>query len=336
VEDYAVEIQELPEDTGTIVLQKTTDPPGATDFSFLDDFGIPFSLDDGLTLTIPFVPVGTYGITETVPIGWEIAGLGCVSDDPNDTSTWGGNAVTIDLDANETITCTFNNAQLGTIVLRKETHPPLDISFDFLNDFGIGIPDLDIDGNMTLTIPFVPAGRYSITEADPVPVGFQLIDVYCQDPDGGSFADLDTRTATIELDPGETVTCTFINGQYILTVDTDGEGTGTVTSEPDGIFCGDDCTEYYAPDSDVTLTAHPGVNSYFVGWSDDCSGTDPTTQVTMDADKLCTATFGTPIGGVAAPVNRLELLLPWLGLAGLVSLAALMAALIRRRKTTAR
>ncbi|MFV2045212.1 MAG: SBBP repeat-containing protein, partial [Anaerolineales bacterium] len=117
-----------------------------------------------------------------------------------------------------------------------------------------------------------------------------------------------------------------------LTVNKDGSGTGTVTSDPAGINCGADCTEPYVKDMVVTLTATPDANSGFTGWSRDCSGTDPTTTVTMDADKTCTATFGYPIGGVVVPVNKFELLLPWLGLAALISLAALTVALARRRK----
>ena len=117
-----------------------------------------------------------------------------------------------------------------------------------------------------------------------------------------------------------------------LTVNKDGGGSGTVTSDPAGINCGTDCTEDYALGTVVTLTARPGVKSYFVGWSGDCAGTENTTQVTMDADKTCTAAFGYPIGGVIVPVNKLKLLSPWVGLAALISLAGLTVALIRRRK----
>ena len=39
-----------------------------------------------------------------------------------------------------------------------------------------------------------------------------------------------------------------------------------------------------------------------------------------------------PVGGVIVPVNRLELLAPWLGLAALASLAALTVALVKRRR----
>jgi hypothetical protein len=41
---------------------------------------------------------------------------------------------------------------------------------------------------------------------------------------------------------------------------------------------------------------------------------------------------GPPVGGVIVPVNRLELLSPWLGMTTLVWLTALTIALVRRRK----
>jgi hypothetical protein len=82
----------------------------------------------------------------------------------------------------------------------------------------------------------------------------------------------------------------------------------------------------------VTLTAHPGVKSYFAGWSGDCAGTDLTIPVTVDADKHCIATFGYPVGGIGVPVDRLGLLAPWLGMAALAGLVALGAVLVRRHK----
>lgn len=135
---------------------------------------------------------------------------------------------------------------------------------------------------------------------------------------------------------------------FTLTVNKAGGGTGTVTSDPAGINCGADCTENYPQDTLVTLTAHPGVKSYLVGWSGDCAGTERTAQVTMDADRTCTATFGYPVGGVVVPVNKVELLAlrlrpstllrtssgqaPWMGLAGLAALAGLTVTLVRRCK----
>ena len=80
-----------------------------------------------------------------------------------------------------------------------------------------------------------------------------------------------------------------INPSFTLTVTK--SGNGTVTSTPPGIQCGSDCSEPYVSGSIVTLTATPGENITFLGWSGGgCSGTGVCT-VTMDASKSVTATF---------------------------------------------
>ena len=117
-----------------------------------------------------------------------------------------------------------------------------------------------------------------------------------------------------------------------LTVNKDGGGSGTVISYPAGINCGADCTEDYDQGAVVTLKALAERGSFLVGWSGDCFGTNITTQVTVDAGKTCTATFGYPVGGIAVPLNKLGLAVPWMGLAALASLAALGVALVRRRR----
>ena len=76
-----------------------------------------------------------------------------------------------------------------------------------------------------------------------------------------------------------------------LTVTKNGTGTGTVTSVPAGIDCGGTCGAPFDDGVDVTLTAVPAAGSVFVGWSGDAAGANGTVQVTMDADKACTATF---------------------------------------------
>jgi hypothetical protein len=133
-------------------------------------------------------------------------------------------------------------------------------------------------------------------------------------------------------------------GGVLLTVNRAGAGTGTVTSDPAGIDCGADCTEWYGPETQVTLTATPDAGSVFAGWSGDCvradtrgAGNGPNDRsitFTMFDDMTCTANFGLPVGGIAVPVNRLGLLAPWMGVAAAASLAALMVALVRRRRST--
>jgi hypothetical protein len=81
-----------------------------------------------------------------------------------------------------------------------------------------------------------------------------------------------------------------------LTVNKAGTGTGTVTSDPAGINCGGDCTEVYDINTVVTLTPTPDGDSDFAGWSGDADCSDG--QVTMDADKTCTATFNLKPGTI--------------------------------------
>lgn len=72
-------------------------------------------------------------------------------------------------------------------------------------------------------------------------------------------------------------------------------GPGTVISSPTGINCGPDCSEDYEVGTAVTLAAHPGPGSVFLGWGGACTGMDPC-QVVMDSPKEVTATFFSPPG----------------------------------------
>jgi hypothetical protein len=65
-------------------------------------------------------------------------------------------------------------------------------------------------------------------------------------------------------------------------------GTGTVTGT--GINCPGDCSESYAHNTVVALTATPGTGFTFTGWSGACSGTGAC-NVTMNLLKSVTATF---------------------------------------------
>ena len=80
-------------------------------------------------------------------------------------------------------------------------------------------------------------------------------------------------------------------GLYTLRVEIDGNG--TVTSEPTGIDCGDNCEASFTEGSWVTLSASPAQGSIFAGWSGDCisCGENPYCLIIMDGDKECSASF---------------------------------------------
>ncbi len=99
-----------------------------------------------------------------------------------------------------------------------------------------------------------------------------------------------------------------VPSSYPLNVSKSGNGSGTVTSNPSGINCGSDCSETYAFNTSVTLSAAPAVGSNFVGWSGGgCSGTGDCT-VTMTAAITVTARFVQPPGKVAlvSPLGAID------------------------------
>jgi hypothetical protein len=88
-----------------------------------------------------------------------------------------------------------------------------------------------------------------------------------------------------------TVTATFTLQQFPLNVTRAGTGTGSVTSSPAGIDCGNDCVESYDHGTVVTLTAAAVTGSTFAGWSGgNCSGTG-TCVVTITDAATVSATF---------------------------------------------
>lgn len=84
-------------------------------------------------------------------------------------------------------------------------------------------------------------------------------------------------------------TVTFAPSAH-LDVTRTGSGTGTVTSAPAGIDCGNTCAAWFDLGSDVSLTATPDTASTFSGWSGACTGTGMCV-VTMDQARDVTAMF---------------------------------------------
>jgi len=87
-------------------------------------------------------------------------------------------------------------------------------------------------------------------------------------------------------------------GSFQLSVQAAGGGGGTVSSNPAGINCGKSCSASFASGSQVTLTASPAANSFFAGWSGDCSGTG-VCKVTVTQNTSVMASFSDlPVLGV--------------------------------------
>jgi hypothetical protein len=104
----------------------------------------------------------------------------------------------------------------GTIVIIKNTESHFSDDFSFTGSGSLGTFSLDDDYESTLpntrTFSGLTLGSYTVTEAEAS--GFTLTGLVCTSTEGTSDTttwNLSTRTATIDLDGGETVACTFTN-----------------------------------------------------------------------------------------------------------------------------
>lgn len=202
---------------GTIAISKVSDPTGGAGFAFTDT--VPgsgsFTLDDGQTETLTNVVPGTYTVTETDPApGADLTVLTCNDSDGSGTDSTGVVATriaTINLDPGETVACTFSNTERGTITIIADTVPddPQDITFT--GTLGAFSLDDDADGTLSNTATFTQQipGTFTVTQGDPSPANFGGIS--CSDGASATPSTSAGQTATINLDPGESVTCTFTN-----------------------------------------------------------------------------------------------------------------------------
>lgn len=71
---------------------------------------------------------------------------------------------------------------------------------------------------------------------------------------------------------------------YVLNVGKTGSGAGKVRDSSNNISCGSLCSARFIPNQSVTLTATPGTNSIFTGWSGACVGSGGCT-VRMNSTK---------------------------------------------------
>jgi FG-GAP-like repeat/Divergent InlB B-repeat domain/FG-GAP repeat len=86
-----------------------------------------------------------------------------------------------------------------------------------------------------------------------------------------------------------------------LTVIKTGSGSGSVSSNPEGINCGTDCEETYPDGTAVRLTATPDKGSTFAGWGGDCSGREECLLLLNDS-KTVQALFNVSWGKIYLPL----------------------------------
>ncbi len=198
--------------------------------------------------------------------------------DPNSTFLgWGdgctglGNTCILNLEADTTISPTF--AELYTVTVKK---------------------DGEATGTVTSSIPGIDCGD---TCESIFPGGYDL--TLTGSPDPGAYLEgwssectvTEAGACDLTLDSVKVVTATF-NLLRNLLVTKDGNGGGTITSDPAALDCGANCSVDLPKDFTIYLIATPDGISDFAGWSENCTPVaDGVCAATMDESKTVNATF---------------------------------------------
>lgn len=196
--------------SASITIEKQTLPDGSqVVFNFSGDLDT-FELSDGQTMVFDLLDPddeSDYVVTENPIAGWKLQQIDCVDPTGGSSIDLGTSSAILNIQHGDEITCSFINSQLGSITVLKLTdpagHPAV---FGFTGDLAGSISD-----TQSITVTDLPSGTYSTTEA--AQPDWLLTSISCDDfaSDTPSAGDINTRTATFYLDPGEHVTCTFVN-----------------------------------------------------------------------------------------------------------------------------
>jgi prealbumin domain-containing protein len=104
---------------GSITIRKETDPADDRQFSFTGSLGT-FALRDGESMTFDDLEAGDYTVTEVEPSGWSVTRIDCgAAGAPTDV-----NSVIIQIAADQSITCTFENTADDQPPPATATKPP--------------------------------------------------------------------------------------------------------------------------------------------------------------------------------------------------------------------
>lgn len=164
-------------------------------------------------------PGPSYSVTENAYEKYSLGNIDC--DDPSGDSTTdvSGRTATYAVSPGESVDCEFVNVENGSITIIKDAQPngPQDFSFTAEGQnrpTGMASFKLDDDDDATLsnsaTFENIKPGTYTVTEA--ATSGWDLSKLVCTDSNGNnSTGEVSTATATIKVDPKDTIVCTFTN-----------------------------------------------------------------------------------------------------------------------------
>jgi uncharacterized repeat protein (TIGR01451 family) len=192
---------------GTITIIKDAVPNDPQDFHYNTTGGLSaFDLDDDADATLSntqlfndVVP-GNYSVAEVAVTGWDLTDLSCNSSGVGTSTSLNGATASLTLGPAGSIVCTYENTKRGHIIVDKQTLPGGDPqSFNFTTS-GAGYGPFSLTDAADPDSQEVVPGAYTVSET--VPAGWDQTSASC---DNGE------TPASLDVGPGETVTCVFEN-----------------------------------------------------------------------------------------------------------------------------
>ena len=230
---------------GTVTVVKNVVGDQSAQFTFTGD--VAGTIGHAESISVEAELGNVYSSTELVPDGWELTDISCVA--AGGTFEIGTDGVEMVVDEeNGSVTCTFTNTEDGQIIVEKQVLGNSDQAHAFEFDpTGFTLDDATLaHGEQGASGPITPGDVYSVTEI--VPEGWALVSASCDDGSDPS---------AIDVSAGETVTCTFVNGEL---------STITVMKETLPVDPADDTTFAFSGDlsgdlgdgESVSATVEPG------------------------------------------------------------------------------
>jgi uncharacterized repeat protein (TIGR01451 family) len=197
------------------------------------------------------VPAGVHTVGEgggsQTDLDDYLRGLSCT--EMNSGATWTpGVTGEVNIDIGDDVVCTFTNIRRSAIRIVKQVVGSAGADWAFTGSW-LGAFALPAAGGQQDFVRLAP-GAYTVAET--AVAGWSLAGLTCTDPDNGTAADVATRSATIDLDPGETVVCVFSNVADA--------GRLTVVKQVNGV--GDAPWSFTSALGDFTLPASGGVKTF--------------------------------------------------------------------------
>ncbi len=297
---------------GGIIVAKQTDPDGDP-LLFTFSGSAAGMIGDGQTIEVLDLMPGAYTSEETVPTGWDLVSIVC---DDNNSGANKSNPAQADfnVEPGEVVTCTFLNVKQGSIIVEKEANGD-DGLFNFSRSWGEDFDITTSGGSESRTFDNLPASdevaqdTYSVAEINR-PDRWDYDGVSCGEEDANA----------IDLDPGETVTCTFTNTKWAslkivkLSLGLDDRFCFDITWPGIGLLGNDEnClttvqgrAEEFEDDiefGDYSFVEIPDETGFWTLLSASCTNGDTPDDLTIGAGDDVTCTF---INGIPNPIPTLS------------------------------